>query len=159
MKIRSLMAGLLGTMFMAESASALSCMQPDIQRELKEAIESDKVYHIFVGYFDAPQIKLPFLNGDHPQIMESRSQTVSGTFTGYSMGKTRRADFKLERFPITVKTDCAAHWCGGVPSPEQKMIAFVEAQDDGPSLLTMGPCPYMSHSYSPEKVQTLRRGL
>jgi hydroxyethylthiazole kinase-like sugar kinase family protein len=39
------------------------------------------------------------------------------------------------------------------------MIAFVEAQEGAPPLLTMGACPYMSHSYSEDKEMTLRQGL
>lgn len=153
------LAAMLGALMVMPSAHALSCMQPDIERELKEAIESDKVYHIFVGYFDAPQIKRKDINGHDPFIMDDRSQTVNGYFSGVSLAKYRRGDIPLERFPVQVKSSCAAHWCGNVPRRDQKMIAFVEAQENGPPLLTMGPCPYMNHHYEDDKVRLLRRGL
>ena len=164
MRLRSIAAAVLGTLFMADSASALSCMQPDIQRELKEAIESDKVYHIFVGYFDAPEKPKTPLNQPKPNnslvfTPSARPETVDGFFRGYSLGKTPRQDTKLENLRVQIKTSCAAHWCGKVPPPDREMIAFLEAQENGPPLLTMGPCPHMSHNYSLDKVQTLRQGL
>lgn len=134
-------------------------MQPDIKRELTEAIESDKIYHIFVGYFDAPQIPRKDIKADDPFIMGDRTQTVTGYFSGVSLAKSRRGDIRLERFPVQIKTSCAAHWCGQVPRRDQKMIAFVQAQDGAPLLLTMGPCPHMSHAYSADKEMILRRGL
>ncbi len=149
----------LSALIATPSAHALSCMQPDIERELKRAIESDKVYHILVGHFDAPQIPRKEVKGSDPFIMKDRSRTVGGYFSGYSMAKSRRADVPLERLPIQIRTSCAAHWCGQVPQREQKMIVFVEAQAGGPPLLTMGPCPYMSHNYSEDKIRLLRRGL
>lgn len=153
------LAAMLAPLMLTPSAHALSCMQPDIQRELKEAIESDKVYHIFVGYFDAPQIPRKDILSQDPRIMSNRDKAVSGYFSGYSLAKSRRADIPLERLPVTIKTNCAAHWCGQVPRADQKMIAFVQAQPSGPPLLTMGACPHMSHNYSEDKVRTLRRGL
>jgi hypothetical protein len=152
-------AAALAAFTLAPSAQALSCMAPDIERELSEAIESEKIYHIFVGYFDAPQIPRKDIDGSDPFIMEDRSQTVHGYFSGVSLAKTRRSDVPLRDLPVTIKTNCAAHWCGQVPHRDQKMIAFVEAQAGGPPLLTMGPCPHMSHSYSDEKISLLRRGL
>ena len=153
------LAAMLGALTLTPSAHALSCAPPDLQRELTQAIESDKVYHIFVGYFNAPQIKRPDMSGYNPHILKPRSQIVNGSFSGYSLAKHRHADFRLDQFPVTIKTNCAASWCGQVPRPDQKMIAFVEAQEGAPPLLTMGACPYMSHSYSEDKEMTLRQGL
>lgn len=153
------LAAMLGALMLTPSAHALSCVPPDIERELTEATESDKVYHIFVGYFDGPQILRKDINGDDPFIMDDRTQIVSGSFSGISLAKHRRGDIPLERFPVQIKTSCAAHWCGNVPRRDQKMIAFVEAQEGAPPLLTMGACPYMSHPYDKDKVRLLRRGL
>jgi len=159
-----ILAAALGALMVTPSAHALSCMQPDIQRDLKEAIESDKVYHIFVGYFSAPekpknQLQAPPSNGDIISFPTPRSETVNGLFSGYSLGKTQRQDNPLEQLPVQITTSCAGHWCGSVPRRDQKMIAFVQAQEDGPPLLTMGPCPHMSYHYSEDKVVTLRSGL
>ena len=153
------LAAALAALTLTPSAHALSCMPPDIQQELTEAIESDKVYHIFVGYFNGPQVLHKNIQDDDPFIISDRTQIVSGFFTGVSLAKHRRDDVSLENFPVQIKASCAAHWCGQVPRGNQKMIAFVEAQVDAPPLLTMGACPYMSHSYSEDKVETLRRGL
>jgi len=153
------LAAALAALTLTPSAHALSCMQPDIQRELTEAIESDKIYHIFIGYFDAPQIKRPSQRAKSPHILKPRSQSVNGYFSGFSLAKSPYSDVRLEQFPVTIKTNCAASWCGSVPARDQKMIVFVEAQAGGPPLLTMGACPYMSHRYTPEKEDLLRRGL
>jgi hypothetical protein len=154
-----IIAASLAAVSLAPSAQALSCMRPDIERELKEAKESETVYHIFVGYFDAPQIQRKEINGDDPFIMSGRSQTVEGFFSGVSLAKRRRDDVALERLPVRIETSCAAHWCGRVPPRDRKMIVFVKAQTDGSPLMTVGPCPHMAHNYSDDKVKLLRRGL
>lgn len=153
------LAAMLCALTLTPSAHALSCMQPDIQRELTEAIQSDKVYHIFVGYFDAPQTGRKDNDGQSVFDWDARTEIVSGSFTGVSLAKHQRGDVSLENFPVQIKTSCAAHWCGQVPRRDQKMIAFVEAQAGVPPLLTMGACPYMSHPYSEDKEMILRRGL
>lgn len=155
---------IFGTGISAPLAQALSCAQADIQRELKTAIESDKVYHIFVGYFSAPkkpknQLPQAPSNGSLVFIPSNQAETVDGFFTGYSLGKTPHQDFKLENLPVRIQTSCAASWCGHVPPHDKLMIAFVEAQDGGPPLLRRGPCPHMSHAYSADKEAILREGL
>ncbi len=157
-------AALFGALVLAPSAQALSCAQPDIQRELKTAIESDKVYHIFVGLFSAPekpknQLDYPPSNGSLIFVPSDTAETVDGFFTGYSLGKRPTLDVKLETIPVQIKTSCAGQWCGKVPRRDKLMIAFVEAQDDGPPLLRMGPCQHMNHAYSADKEAILRDGL
>lgn len=159
-----ILAASLGILMLTPSAHALSCMPPDVERELTEAMESDKVYHIFVGYFIAPERpknQLPgyLYNGGMVFEPADSSETVNGHFTGFSMGKTRAQDSQLENFPVQIKISCSASWCGQEPRRDQKLIAFVEAQEGGPPLLTRYACPYMSHDYSDDKVRTLRRGL
>ena len=159
-----ILAASLAPLMLTPSAHALSCAPPDLQRELTKAIESDKVYHIFVGHFTTPekprnQLQAPPPGGSLIFTPSERSETVSGTFDGYSMGKTRAQDNRLANFPVQIKTSCAASWCGKPPRSDRKMIAFVQAQEDGPPLLSIGPCPYMSHHYSEDKELTLRSGL
>ena len=159
-----ILAASLAPLMLTPSAYALSCAPPDLQRELTKAMESDKVYHIFVGHFTTPekprnQLQAPPSNGGIISFPSPRSETVNGFFSGYSLGKTQRQDNPLEQLPVQITTSCAAHWCGSVPRRDQKMIAFVQTQGNAPPLLTMGPCPHMSYHYSEDKVVTLRSGI
>ncbi len=157
-------AALFGALVLAPSAQALSCMQPDIQRELTTAIESEKVYHILVGRFISPQkpknqLAPPHSNGDLIHMPPDNSYKVQGVFTGYSLAKTPASDVKLVNYPVQIETICAGPWCGDVPGRDDVLIAFVEAQNGGPPLLRRGPCPHMSHAYSADKEAILREGL
>lgn len=160
MTLRAVLALTLASTLLAPSASALSCMAPDMIADLNKAKASDKVYYLLVGNFSAPQIKRPKFNPQN-QFAHSgqRSQSVRGTFTGVSLGANPRNDHALSSFPVTVETSCAASWCGEVPRSDQEMIAFVEVADDRPPVLTMAPCVSMHYNYTPERVQTLRRCL
>ena len=162
------LAAVLGALMLTPSAYALSCAPPDIQRDLKRAIESDKIYHIFVGYFsapDRPKNQLPgYLHngGNNGGIFfdpSDRSEIINGSFSGYSLGKSRYQDSALEGLPVQMKITCAGHWCGQLPRKQTKMIAFVETQEGGPPVLTLSACPSMSHPYSEDKVSLLRQGL
>ena len=149
------------------SAQALSCFQPDISRELQTAIASDKLYYILVGQVSTPKVfTLPQekqthkpSNGGVSISPQARSQTVTASFTGYSLAKEAQFDVPLTDFPVTVNVTCAASWCGSMPRRNERLIAFVEVVDGGPPVLTRGPCPAFSHAYTPHAIEVLRAGL
>ena len=149
------------------SAQALSCAQPDISRELQTAIASDKLYYILVGEittsksFSLPREKQSYntKKGVIRISPQARSQTLTGSFTGYSLAKDPQLDLPLSNFPITVNVTCAASWCGSAPRQNERLIAFVEVVDGAPPVLTRGPCPAFSHTYNPNAIEVLRAGL
>ena len=151
---------LLASLMIAPSATALSCAMPDIMRELNEVKASEKIYHIFIGRFSAPKVKLASPGGTtHVFPRRARSQTVQGRFTGYSLASQKDEDVALLDYPVQINVTCAASWCGQVPRADQEMIAFVEALDRQPPILHAGPCPYLSHAYTAEKTRKLRECL
>ena len=154
-----------GLMASVPTAQALSCAQPNIERELERAKASDKIYHIFVGKvstpktFSLPQEK-PRPNGGVLQLSHpDRSQVLNATFTGYSLAKDEGSDVPLVDYPLTVNVTCAASWCGSAPRRGETIVAFVEAVDGAPPVLTRGPCTGSGHVYSPYVIETLRNGL
>ena len=170
MKLRSLILTassvfMTGLLTAVPSAQALSCAPPDFVRELERAKASDKIYHIFVGKVSTPKTfrlpqEKPRPNGGVLQLSHSdRSQVLNATFTGYSMAKDERSDVPLVDYPLTVKVTCAASWCGSAPRRGETIIAFVEAVDGAPPVLTRGPCTGSGHIYSPNIIETLRNGL
>ena len=159
MSFRALLFLTLAGLLLAPSASALSCMAPDLVSDLNKAKASEKIYYVLVGTFDAPQIKRDQFNPQNMGYSGYRSQSVRGSFTGVSIGADPRADGRLNNFPVTITTSCAASWCGQVPRAEYEMIAFVEAKDGKRPVLTVGPCPSMLYRASPERVRKLRQCL
>jgi len=162
MRLRSVLAAVLGVFMMSESAFALSCMRPDLVKTLEDAKASPKLYHIFVGRFDAPQVKFnPNQFEYQTQIFPPRdpSRTVRGTFTGYSLSNNPRTDMRLTGYPVQVKVTCAASWCGQVPGRGQKIIAFVEAPPGQAPVFQMGACPYWTFPAEPKQVQKVRQCL
>ena len=160
MSFRALLSLTLAGLLLAPSASALSCMAPDLVSDLNKAKASEKTYYVLVGTFNAPQIKREQFDPRKNQgFSGDRSQSVRGRFTGVSIGADPRADGRLNNFPVTITTGCAASWCGQVPPSDYEFIAFVEAKDGARPVLTVGPCPSMLYRASPERVRKLRQCL
>ncbi len=157
-----LLAG-LWTGFGGTSASALSCMAPDLVRTMEDAKASEKLYHIFVGEVtliskrELPRTDIPpdWLgpDGDFPKPVRAKMR-----FDGYSLARSPRADQPLSGFPLDVETRCAAHWCGGLPPQGEMIIAFVEARPEQPPILSLHACPQWVFSTRPGdgQVETLR---
>ena len=149
------------------SAQALSCAQSDVSHDLQAAIASDKIYYILVGQIRTSKtFSLPREKQTHNPKKglihispQARSQTLTGSFTGYSLAKEPHLDMPLSNFPITVNVTCAASWCGSAPRQNERLIAFVEVVAGAPPVLTRGPCPAFSHTYNPHTIEVLRGGL
>jgi len=167
MRLRRLSIAVFGVFlwagFGASSASALSCMAPDLTRTMEEAKESEKLYHILVGELtlvskrELPRTDIPpdwhGPNGDFPNPVRAEMR-----FDGYSLAPTRYGDQPLSGFRLDVETICAAHWCGGLPADGQAVIAFVEARTNKPPILMVGPCTQSVFGVRPGEgqVATLR---
>ena len=164
MRLRSIGAAILGTMLMAESASALSCMRPDLVKTLEEAKASEKLYHILVGKFvtRGPRPKSRSHTGFNSPEDQFRSKPPLITrtyFEGYSLAKYPHQDGHLTRFPVDIETSCAGPWCSDVPQSNRALIAFVEARQGQAPLLKISPCPSWTFSAEPQSVQKVRQCL
>lgn len=164
MRLRSICAAVLGTMMLADSALALSCMRPELVKTLEDAKASDKLYYILVGKFVSltPRPKgKP--HGGHlspeDQFKSKPSMITRAYFEGYSLAKHPRQDAYLSRFPVDIETSCTGPWCSDVPSGNSEMIAFVEARQGQAPLLKISPCPYWTFDAAPQKVKKLRNCL
>ena len=161
--LRKLILGAACLFAAVPSAQALSCLQTDISQDLQQAQESEKLYYILVGTVTTPKVfTLPQEKQTHKPSNgvisispQSRSQTITGTFSGYSLASDPQLDVPLSNFPITVNVICFSHWCGSKPRNGERLIAFFEIVDGGPPVLTRGPCPAFSYSYDVNKLSLI----
>lgn len=149
-------ASLLGAVMMSQSASALSCAQPNLQWVVKEAKASDKIYHVLAGRITSrsQNTRRGGYTGSQPS-----KQMTRASFEGFSISPSRAGDEALTRFPIDVETSCAGPWCGGMPNANQEIIAFVEAREGEPPVLRIGACPKFVFPATPPNIQTVRHCL
>jgi len=164
MRLRSICAAVLGTLMLSDSAFALSCMRPDLVKTLEEAKASEKIYHILVGEFVSvnPLPKHKAYGGytSPEDQFKSKPPVITTTyFEGYSLAKHPHMDVPLSRFPVDVETSCVGPWCSSVPSPDSKIIAFVEARNGQAPILKISPCPYWTFNADAKQVQKTRQCL
>lgn len=164
MRLRSICAAILGTMMLADSAFALSCMRPDLVKTLEDAKASEKLYYVLVGKFVSltPPPKIaPYGNPPGPPgEFKPQPPTITQTyFEGFSLAKHTRSDAPLTRFPVDIETNCVASWCSSPPPSDRELIAFVEVREGQAPLLKISPCPYWTFSAEQKKVQKLRQCL
>jgi len=148
----------------SQSASALSCARPDLVHTLEQAKDSPKIYYILVGRFQSLTRGPAF-----PQMGPSRSpeeqfnpkspRVMQSYFEGFSIAKNPRYDVPLSRFPVDIEVSCAGPWCSDVPSPDRRLIAFVEARDGQPPVLKISPCPSQTFEANRKQVQKVRQCL
>ena len=155
---------LVGALLLAESASALSCARPDLVRTLEEAKASPKLYHILVGNFRSltrgPAFEPMGPNTPPEDQFKPRTPRIMpAVFEGYSLAGSRRRDVPLYRFPVDIEVSCIGPWCSDVPSPDRKLIAFVEAREGRAPILKISPCPSQTFAADREAVQTARQCL
>lgn len=164
MKIRFLMAALLGSLMLSESAFALSCMRPDLVKTLEDAKASEKLYYVLVGKFVSPTPQPKhFDNGVYilpeDQFKPKPPVITRSYFEGFSVAKQARQDGHLTRFPVDIETSCMASWCSSVPQDSREVIAFVEARPGQAPLLKISPCPSMMFGATKPQVQKIRQCL
>ena len=124
------------------SASALSCLFPDIAQSYIWASEGEQPHGVFVGRF-VPLDGLPTDPhvGDmsDPQAMD---QTVEHMFRfkGVRIEPNRQAPLWAD---VRVQAQCFAHWCGSFREiAAEDLLAIIEMDEDGnPTTLNLGPCP------------------
>ena len=152
----------IGALMMSQSALALSCAQPNLQRVIEEAKSSEKIYHVLAGRF-TPPAKKTRRGGYDPSVnrlsfQESKEMTRV-SFEGVSIASSRAGDEAFLSFPVDVETSCAGPWCGGVPNAKQELLVFVEARDGEPPVLRIGPCPKFVFPANPPNIQAVRAQL
>lgn len=159
MMIRRFIAAFFVGALFTQSASALSCMRPDVMKKMEAAKASDDLYHIFVGRFDTPA---PRKDGtvqkpeDYLKLRPPRH--VTATFTGKVLSQDPRFDAPAAGVPVELQISCAGPWCGSAPRAEDTVIAFVQARDGLPPLLRIGACPDNVFNIRPKdkQIQSLR---
>ncbi|MFO6465250.1 hypothetical protein ACK8OR_12720 [Jannaschia sp. KMU-145] len=134
------------TLAVAQPAMALSCLRPTVQSSFQHADQSEAQYTLAVGRIRVlPGQTIPEQPDDPNQRqgyeLQARFQGQLASATGFDTP----ADF-----PVTLKVECVAAWCGGVPL--DRVLAFVERTEDG-NLITEGPCPRDLLQASPEALK------
>lgn len=162
-KLLTLTVMISGAIMLSNTASALSCMHPDLIRTLEDAKDSPKTYYILVGNFTSQASGPAFTPWEalppEDQMKQRLPRIMPSTFEGYSLAKNRRQDVPLTRYPVDIEVSCAGPWCSDVPSPDRELIAFVEARDGQAPLLTLSPCPSQTFTAGSKQLRTIRRCL
>ena len=157
LKFRSIVMGAATAFVLSsvstQSASALSCMRPDLGQTMENAKASDKMYYVLVGRFShnaAPQPPI-----DYENQFQSKPPTITRAyFEGYSLTPNPRTDVPLYGLPVDIETSCAWPWCGSAPPSDRPQIAFVETREGQSAILRIGPCPDMVFAAEPQGGQT-----
>lgn len=154
MKLRALIIAALGSLMLADSAFALSCMRPDLARTMENAKSSDKLYYVLVGQFRGQSYnQTPSYNGKDPKPIRTTMW-----FDGRSIAQHPWYDSRLNSFPVEVQTSCAGPWCGSLPRAGETVLTFVEVRHGQTPLLHIGACPEWLYRVQPGdgQVQSLR---
>lgn len=116
----------------ASSATALSCMRPDVARTFGFAAEAEETYVVLLGRF---AFVTPDLSDRDPVMPQAIS--VPAQFQGQYLGA---ADFQdAPELSVILVFDCVASWCGNPPEGNPEVLAFVEQSTDG-FTLRLDPC-------------------
>lgn len=143
MVLKSLCMGVASALLMIESASALSCMRPDLAKTMETAKASETVYSILVGTFETPppqQMTQEVLRPED-QFKPRPPVITPAKFTGYAITPSVETDPKLTQFPLDIETSCVGPWCSSIPSSDQERILFVEMRPKQSPVLKISPCP------------------
>ncbi len=156
----ALMISLIASM-VPTSASALSCLRPDLLRTLEEAKASPKTYHILVGRFvsDAPKFNPGGSISPKDQFKPKPPVITQSLFKGISLATSRQQDQVLTRFAVDIETSCVGPWCSSPPQSDQGLIAFVEARSGQSPILRISPCPSQTFRADAEQVRKVRQCL
>jgi len=116
-----------------QTASALSCLPPDIRRMYQEAAGSAEVYFLVEGRVSHSG-GMPIGNHDIDALPPEMTE-VAGTFDGVAYGWSRDVAFEAD---ITLEVACLAGWCGGLESGTD-VLGFLRKTESGYAL-SVGPC-------------------
>jgi len=106
-------------------------LRPDVARTFQQVAAAEERYMVLLGEFDfrAPP--------QQPVSNDAQSQQITAQFTGSSLGRSGFVD--TAPIEVTLMTSCAGPWCGGFPTPETEVLAFVELTSRGYEL-SLGAC-------------------
>ncbi len=144
MTLRTLFGALAATLFISDSAFALSCARTNVSQAMEQAKTSDDLYYVLVGTFQST----PLPKKTKTAVVDSRNrfetappQMVEAWFDGRILSSAAANDKTVSRFPVDVEVSCAGSWCGSPPANDKEVIAFVKARPGQPMMLSAGPCP------------------
>ncbi len=136
--IRGVLTGLL--VCVSTQAAALSCIEPNVERQFNEWVDSKDTYYIGVGTL-TPTDTLPKipnaldLNGGFEDKEPIRaSYLFSGELLDGEQGH-------LVELPITVSVSCIGPWCGGFPKAGKSGLMALRGIGLQDLTLDMNACP------------------
>ena len=156
MIFRTLFGALAATIFLSESALALSCARTNVSQAMEQAKASDDLYYVLVGQFQStPLPKKPKKAAVDPRnrFEIAQPQMVEAWFDGRILSSNAANDSLVTRFPVDVEVSCAGSWCGSPPANGKELIAFVKARPGEPMMLEAGPCPSKIFALDPKGSQ------
>lgn len=123
----------------AAPVSALSCLEPSVERSYRSAAESPWDFVIAVGALrvDGPSVPPEGAVAFEGDINRMQGYMQPAAFAGeFFTGQ----GFDAERaVPIAVEVSCIAAWCGSFETVESGLF-FLRADADGSYALEVGPC-------------------
>ncbi len=119
---------------MPSLGQALSCLPWGVTDAYLQADRSDASYIPVIGTLDFDENALPLARLKNPDDLP-KDTTIPATFDGLAMVR-RGADAPFAT-DLTLRVECAAHWCGG--ATPGKVLAFLRKDGDAYTLGS-GPC-------------------
>lgn len=125
------------TVSVAQPASALSCLRPDIAQDYAFAAASKDRYIIVKGNLVFDETLLPKRDADLSKRPDANTD-IPAWFDGYSLTPDG-FDRRFQR-DIVLRVACLASWCGRTEQGEH--LAFLK-QEGTQFVMRLGPCPGM----------------
>lgn len=137
-----LMFGLVG------QAHALSCAPPNLAESFNYFQSSSSVYQIAVGTMKTDLASLPAFKDGTPRKTTARFQGRFLSKKGLGSQKTGK---------VTVRSTCAASWCGGFANFDKPTIFFLRKSGSSYTLIS-SPCPDSAITpYTKARIELLQR--
>lgn len=122
-----LLAGLVA--LTATPVNALSCLRPNLGKDVNTAIASDETFALAVGTLKP---KKPFKdpNRDISQSKRFQSFSVDATIQGGTIGKSGLVSL-TQPLTVSVNMSCIAGWCGRFPKGDGPFLMFLQKSETG----------------------------
>ena len=153
MKYFSIISAAALAVISTNQAHALSCLPTGFDATLqaeanvKNNLERTYVLGKFSGYKipkKQPRKKQASSNGNQQiiQIIPApKAFKTKASFSGVAITSSGERKFKQN---VMIHADCAASWCGKIPTPGTRMIAILEKTSTGYQL-NSGPCQFNTY--------------
>lgn len=132
---------ILGLLFCANSASALSCAKVELGNMFNKISKSSDRYVLGVGRLNfSEKMSNEKMSNETAQsliIIEQTPYSIKASFTGQFMGDNGLGTAKT--VPVTVRVECMSMWCGEIPSTEETLVVFLKKSLSGYQL-RLGAC-------------------